>query len=474
MRCAKIILFLALLLCGVTHSRAAAPDILNWQAASNNVSADIHGEELFPLLETIAHQTGWHIFVEPNAARTVDVKFSNLTTGDALRKLLGNLNFAFVPQTNGPDSLYVFTTTMQAATRPVIAVKAHPKHVANQLLVKLKPGADIDALAKKLGAKIVSRDDKLHMYLLEFADAATTDAALAQLQTDSDVESVSYNDIYDQPPTPQAIANAPATGLPKLTLSTPVNGNPCDPIVGLIDTQVQSLGSSYNQFLMNPVSVIDNSANGSTGVNADSFGSIKPFDTGTSVPTHGTAMAEAILSAVSQASGGQSSVRILPVNVYADGETTTSWNVALGVQAAVDNGATVLNMSLGGADNSAVLADVIQQAQAQGIVIFAAAGNTPVNTPTYPAALPGVNAVTALSSPGQLASYANYGSFVEMALPGSSYVYLGNQAYIVQGTSPATAYASGVAAGTKSVNCQTWAQIEAAMAQKFPVPQGQQ
>ena len=94
-----------------------------------------------------------------------------------------------------------------------------------------------------------------------------------------------------------------------------------------------------------------------------------------------------------------------------------------------------------------------------------------MNTPTYPAAISGVNAVTALGSPGQLAAYANYGSFVGMALPGASVVYLGNQAYVVQGTSPATADATGVAAGTKSVNCLAWAQILSAMQQKFPVPQ---
>jgi len=35
-----------------------------------------------------------------------------------------------------------------------------------------------------------------------------------------------------------------------------------------------------------------------------------------------------------------------------------------------------------------VLDDIIQQALAKGIVIFAAAGNQPVSTPTYPAALP--------------------------------------------------------------------------------------
>jgi hypothetical protein len=48
-----------------------------------------------------------------------------------------------------------------------------------------------------------------HVYLLEFGDAASTDAALASLQNNSDVHSVSYNNIFDPPPTPQAVASAP-------------------------------------------------------------------------------------------------------------------------------------------------------------------------------------------------------------------------------------------------------------------------
>jgi thermitase len=469
MRCAKNLLILALMLCVLARGQAAT-NTLVWQKAADRVSADIHNEALWPLLEDIAHQTGWHILVEPGADQLADVKFNNLPTGDALKKLLGGLNFALVPQTNGPDFLYVFMTTMRAATRPVAAAVVKHRHVANQLLVKLKPGADIDALAKAIGAKVIGRDDKLHMYLLEFADAAATDAALAQLQSNPDVESVSYNDILDPPVTPQAVASAPV-GEPKLTLDPSTPGNPCNPVIGLIDTQVQPLGNGLDQFLESPISVV---------------GNVAPV---TGNITHGTAMAQTILAALAaQATSAQaidgltavgpasahSSVRILPVNVYESGDTTTSWDVALGVQAAVDNGATVLNMSLGSSDNSAVLADVIQQALAQGVVVFAAAGNTPVATATYPAAMPGVNAVTALSGPDQLASYANFGSFVEMALPGSSYVFLGNQAYIVQGTSPATAYATGIAAGTKTVNCGSWSDIESAMAQRYPVPAASQ
>ncbi len=453
----KTILLLALVLCAGRLVRAAGTNSLVWQADRDQVSADIHSEALWPLLEDIAHQTGWHIFVEPGASHNASAKFRGLSAGAALGKLLGHLNYALVPQTNGPNQLYVFTTTMQNATQPVIVAKAKAapmKHVINQLLVKLKPGADIDAIAKAHNAKIVSRNDKMGLYLLEFSDGTATDAALTTLQSDPEVASVDYNYLYDPPVTPQPASNVPAgAGQFSLTLDPNTSTDPCNPIVGLIDTATQSLGSALDQFMLPGTNV--------TGL---------PVDLSQTVPTHATAMAETILRAISQQSSS-SSVRILPINVYGSGETASTWNVALGVQAAVDRGASVLNMSLAGTSDDAVLDSIIQQALAQGVVIFAAAGNQPVSTPNYPAAIPGVNAVTALGSPGQLASYANYGNFVDMALPGSSIVYLGSQAYVVQGTSASTAYASGIAAGTKSVNCLPWAQIEGAMAQKFTVPQ---
>ena len=446
--------FFMLLACGVAaDTRAAETNVLVWPNAAGRVDANIHGEPLWPLLEDVARQTGWHIFVESNATRVVSTKFSNLPPPEALRMLFGDLNFALVPQTNAATHLYVFRTTIQNATRPVTVVRAAPKHVPNELLVRLKPGADIDAIAKALGAKVIARNDKLHLYELQFGDASATDAALAELKNNSDVEAVDYNYVFDPPATPQALGTVPPGNGPiALTLDPTTPEDPCSPVVGLIDTPLQDLGSQLDPFITTNISVVGNAGSQNSG------------------PTHGTAMAQTILRAVSQAGGGNSPVRIVAVDVYGANETTTSWDVALGVQAAVDHGATLLNMSLGGGGDSAVLDNIIQQALAQGIVVFAAAGNQPVTTPTYPAAIPGVNAVTALSAPGQLAPYADYGSFVEMALPGASVVYLGNQPYVVQGTSPATAYATGVAAGTKGANCLPWPQIESAMVQKFPVP----
>ena len=430
------------------NNHAANTNSLVWHKAADRVDADIRGEALWPLLEQIAGAADWKIFVEPGADHNASAKFKDLPSGDALKMLLGDLNFALVPQTNAPALLYVFRTTMKNATKQV-AVPKPVKRVANELLIRVKPGTDIDALAKSLGAKVTGRMDKLGVYRLQFGDAAATAAALAQLQSNSDVTSVDYNYILDPPPSAVPLSSATMPPL-SLQLNPPANSGKV--VVGLIDMNVQSLGAQLDKFILPQLSVTDGTTAGSTGM------------------THGTAMAYTILEAIAQQSSGGSSVQILPVDIYGGNETTTSWNAAKGIQAAVDNGANILNMSFGSPAESAILDGVIKLALNDNIVIFGAAGNQPVNTPTYPGATPGVYAVTALGQLGQLAAYANYWPGDSMALPGSSIVYFSGKPYGVQGTSPATAYASGIFAGTMGTSASTPSQIISAMQAKFPVP----
>ena len=73
---------------------AADTNSLVWHKTADRVDADIRGEPLWPLLETIARETGWRIYVEPGTTRNASAKFKNLPSGDALRMLLGDLNFA--------------------------------------------------------------------------------------------------------------------------------------------------------------------------------------------------------------------------------------------------------------------------------------------------------------------------------------------------------------------------------------------
>lgn len=418
-----------LLLALVVSARAG--DVLTWQTNRDLVSADIQSVELHRVLEGVAKLTGWRIYLESNTTQVVSAKFDDVSSGEALHFLLRGLNFALVPQTNAASRLYVFRTLRDNATellRPkdLSGGKIEAKKIPNELIVRLKPGTSIDEIAKKLGAKVIGKIDGLNAYRLQFSDADAAGAAQAQLSSNSDVASVEANYQIDSPPPVQQLNGVTVPPL-NLTLNPP--GDSGRVLVGLVDTTVQSLGGDLDKFLTQTISVAGQA-------NADP-----------NVPTHGTSMFEDILRAASQASGGATSMQVVNVDVYGPNTTTSTFDVAAGIVAAVNAGANPINLSLGSPGDSQVLHDVIAQAAQKGITIFAAAGNDATSAPFYPAAYPEVISVTAGVN-GQLAPYADYADYTKLVLPGSEPVVYNNSAYIVSGTSTSSALGSGIVGGT--------------------------
>jgi hypothetical protein len=174
-------------------------------------------------------------------------------------------------------------------------------------------------------------------------------------------------------------------------------------------------------------------------------------------------MAATLLHSLSRLAeeGGESTVRVLPVDVYGTRPDASSFDIGLGIYAAMRNGAAIVNLSLGGDEPNPFIRDLIASGRQQGVVFLAAAGNAPVADPTFPAAYPEVIAVTALNRRGEIAPYANHGEFVDVAAPGSSYVTFHGQPYVVVGTSPATASASAMAAWIASSTGKRGAELEA-------------
>jgi hypothetical protein len=445
------LLFFAIALLAAAPAWAA--DTLNWETNRNRVSADIKSGKLIPMLEQIASVTGWHVFIEPDTGRGVSAKFSNLPPGEALHLLLGDLSFALVPETNASPKLFVFRTAMKNATqlvRPVNAAESRSsgKLIPNELIVRLKPGAKIDELARALGAKVIGRIDSLNAYRLQFEDQAGADTARQQLAANSDVASVDSNYSMDRPAAPIGAQSSNLPPPPQLQLKPPPSDGRV--IVGLVDTAVQPLGNGLDSFLLKAISVA---------------GDAQPDPNN---PTHGTSMAETILRSLAAMTKGSSSVQILPVDVYGPNASTSTFDVANGIAQAVNNGATLVNLSLGSDGESPFLHSVIQDASSKNIAFIGAAGNQPVTTPFYPAAYPEVMAVTALDQ-GQIASYANRGSFVSLGAPGTSVIYFGSQPYYVTGTSASAAFTSGIAAGYMDSTHNSASQMQAFLRSNFGV-----
>lgn len=165
---------------------------------------------------------------------------------------------------------------------------------------------------------------------------------------------------------------------------------------------------------------------------------------------HGTHVAGTIGADVaSGVEGIAAGVRILPVKVLGDdGSGYTDWS-AEGIVWAADNGADVINMSLGGAYADPVQAEAVTYARSKGVTVVAAAGNDNVSTPFYPAASPGVIGVAAVDQYRARAPFSNYGSYVDVAAPGVNILstdFTGNGYSYKSGTSMASPHVAGVVA----------------------------
>ncbi len=152
--------------------------------------------------------------------------------------------------------------------------------------------------------------------------------------------------------------------------------------------------------------------------------------------------------------------RLLNVKVLNDqGSGYYSW-VANGIIWAADNGAKVINMSLGGSSSSSTLENAVDYAWSKGVVLAAAAGNSGNSSPLYPAYYKNCIAVAATDKNDAKASWSNFGEWVDVAAPGvdifstlpnhknyisRTYGKSLNYDYL-SGTSMATPYVAGLAA----------------------------
>jgi subtilisin family serine protease len=324
---------------------------------------------------------------------------------------------------------------------PVPLSPTTPRHDPQRIAVMFERGTPrqtVEAVAARAGTTVEEAIPKLGAYMLH-VDPSHRDEALGSLRSSDAVASASQELLKHALDTnPDDVDWPQQTGLR---------------IVGFPKAWDLTRGSSRVV-----VAVLD------TGVDAkqpDLRGALVPgydFVHSNTSPVddhgHGTAVAGVIAARANNHEGVAGicwRCSVMPVkilNAQGSGDDTV---IAAGIVWAVDHGAQVINLSLGGPGTSDALTAAIGYAVAKGVIVVAAAGNSGTTTPFYPAADPRAISVAATTVADHRYSWSNFGAWVNVAAPGCNVAPLlaGGYGWFC-GTSSATPVVAGLIALERS------------------------
>ncbi|KAB1193493.1 S8 family serine peptidase [Haloferax sp. MBLA0076] len=146
--------------------------------------------------------------------------------------------------------------------------------------------------------------------------------------------------------------------------------------------------------------------------------------------------------------GGISNSSLLSGRALSESGSGSTSDIADAIEWAADNGADVINLSLGGGGYTSTMKNAVSYATQQGSLVVAAAGNDGRRNVSYPAAYSECVAISALDPDGSLANYSNYGPEIDLAAPGTNVLSCwttSTEYKEISGTSMATPVVSGVA-----------------------------
>lgn len=286
------------------------------------------------------------------------------------------------------------------------------------------------------------------MYVADVAPSKQ-DELLARLKKEPLVEDAELNQEISLHPPP---APADALPMPKLTPSPAVTDPPNDPMwpkqwsfqmIGLPEAWSLSQGAGV------VVAVID------TGVAYEDRGAFKQIedlkdtrfvpgynfveDTPYANDDHGHG--SHVAGTIAQSTNNQLGVAgiapkaaIMPLKVLSQAGRGTTGDISDAIRFAADEGAHVINLSLGGGMRSRILERAVAYARNKGVLVVAAAGNSGRGRVEFPAAYPGALAISAVGPDRKRAPYSSYGKELTLAAPGGNKRLGGELGGILQNT----------------------------------------
>ena len=165
---------------------------------------------------------------------------------------------------------------------------------------------------------------------------------------------------------------------------------------------------------------------------------------------HGTKVA-GVIGAMNNTVGGVGinwNASIMSVKVDDANGNISVANLAIGIMWAADNGAKVINMSLGTVSDSVTLKNAVDYAYKAGCAMFAATGNESAASVCYPARYANVFGVGGTTNGTSRVSTSNYGSGIDVVAIGTFYATTASGSYV---SSVGTSFSSPQAAGLASL-----------------------
>jgi len=338
--------------------------------------------------------------------------------------------------------LSLVTAGLMAAFMLVPAtISANPvdsqNYVPDEIIVKFKKGVSknaISALHQQEGAQV--KETSKYGYQVLKVKKGSVEEMIAEYKKNGNVEYAEPNYYFHAMWTPNDPAfSSQQWGPQKIQAPAAwdITRGSSSVKIAIVDTGVQANHPDLNGKVVNGYDFVDDDTVAQDG---NGHG------------THCAGIAAAVTNNGTGIAGVAPNATILAVRVLNNSGSGTLDDVAAGIRYAADAGAQVISLSLGGSSGTSTLQSAVDYAWSRGSVVVAAAGNSNTSAPSYPAYYSNAIAVASTTSSDTRSSFSNYGSWVDVAAPGSSIysTYPTSTYATLSGTSMATPHVAGLAA----------------------------
>lgn len=314
-----------------------------------------------------------------------------------------------------------------------------PSHKDGEVVIRIKPGFTAQNAAEVInaGVKKTFTIGEMKYAVLTLVAGTTVQDALNKLEGNKAIDYVEPNFIYKAsivPNDPEYSTRQYCHQRMDSEQAWNTTTGSSSVVIAIVDTGVNGLHPEFTGRMTSGYDEVNNIPL-SGNENSDDYG-------------HGTHVA-GIAAATGNNGVGVAGVdwncRIMPIKVLDSSGSGSNDTISQGIEFAANNGANVINMSLGGKGLSKSIEDAINLANKNGVAVVASMGNSGTTSVEYPAASQGVIGVGSSNAMDEVSFYSTKGYYISVCAPGEEIISTSMEGSYVtfSGTSMASPQVAG-------------------------------